>query len=68
MIMPAHNMAPRHGTLPSPWEPSPWEIVLFLSLLAVIPMMGALFGYGNQVEQFSIIARLRDPGMLAGDL
>lgn len=57
-----------HGDRPVPEaHPLPMDIVLFLALLACVPLLGTLFGYGNQVEQFSIIARLRDPAFLAGD-
>ncbi len=68
MIMPRHNVASRKFSETSSGEPCPWGVALFLTLLASVPMLGAVFGYGNQVEQFSIIARLRDPGLLAGDL
>ncbi len=66
--MPRRNIASRHFSDTSSGEPSLWEVALFLVLLAAVPMLGAVFGYGNQVEQFSIIARLRDPELLAGDL
>lgn len=45
----------------------PADIVLFLALLALMPLMGTLFGYGSQAEQFPIVERLRDPDFLAGD-
>ena len=38
-----------------------------LALIAVIPMIGAQFGYGNQIEQFSTVMRLLDPAAMPGD-
>lgn len=40
---------------------------LLLVLIAVLPMIGAQFGYGNQIEQFSTVMRLLDPGAMPGD-
>lgn len=40
---------------------------LLLLLIAVLPMIGAQFGYGNQIEQFSTVMRLLDPGAMPGD-
>jgi len=45
-----------------------WPLAtLFLALLATLPLIGAQFGYGNQIEQLTIIARLQDPGFAPGD-
>lgn len=41
--------------------------VSVLGLVALVPFIGAQFGYGNQIEQFSIIARLQDPLFAQGD-
>ncbi|MCA8890090.1 MAG: hypothetical protein KDA46_14745 [Parvularculaceae bacterium] len=41
--------------------------LLFLALIAVLPLLGYQFGLGNQVEQFSIIRRLLDPAFLPAD-
>ena len=45
----------------------PADAMLFLALLALMPLMGTLFGYGSQAEQFPIVERLRDPDFLTGD-
>lgn len=47
--------------------PMPCSVGLLLVLLAFVPLLGAQFGIGNQVEQFSIIERLRDPGFALND-
>ncbi|MCA8883675.1 MAG: hypothetical protein KDA50_08005 [Rhodobacteraceae bacterium] len=47
--------------------PSQTDCWIFLVLLSFVPLIGALYGVGNQVEQLSLIARLRDPGFAAGD-
>ncbi|MGV6847691.1 MAG: DUF6798 domain-containing protein [Marinibacterium sp.] len=44
-----------------------WRIGLYLLLLAALPLFGVQFGVGNQIEQFPIIERLRDPGFAMGD-
>ena len=44
-----------------------WRVPLLLGLMALIPLIGAQFGYGNQIEQFSIVERLRDPAFARGD-
>lgn len=45
-----------------------WPLApLFLGLLATLPLIGAQFGYGNQIEQLTIMARLQDPGFAPGD-
>ena len=41
--------------------------ITLLAILTAIPLLGYQFGMGNQVEQFTIIERLRDPHFLAGD-
>ncbi|SLN75964.1 DUF6798 domain-containing protein [Ruegeria meonggei] len=46
---------------------APANIILFLALLALMPLMGTLFGYGSQAEQLPIVERLRDPNFLTGD-
>lgn len=38
-----------------------------LVLIAVLPFLGYRFGIGNQVEQFSLVMRLNDPGFLPND-
>ncbi len=49
-------------------RPDDWQNQLvLLALLAVLPMIGAQFGYGNQIEQFSIVMRLLDPAALPSD-
>lgn len=45
------------------WPLAPW----FLGLLAFLPLIGTQFGYGNQIEQLTIVARLLDPGFAPGD-
>ncbi len=42
------------------------DMTLF-ALLTALPLLGYQFGMGNQVEQFPIIERLRDPNFIAGD-
>jgi hypothetical protein len=39
----------------------------YLLLIAALPLLGYQFGYGNQVEQFSLVRRLVDPTFLRGD-
>lgn len=47
---------------------TPWPLApLFLILLACLPLIGAQFGYGNQIEQLTIVARLLDPDFAPGD-
>jgi hypothetical protein len=41
--------------------------VALLAVLTALPLLGYQFGMGNQVEQFPIIERLRDPSFIAGD-
>lgn len=41
--------------------------IAFLVILTAIPVLGYQFGMGNQVEQFPIIERLRDPNFIVGD-
>ncbi|MDA7964141.1 DUF6798 domain-containing protein [Ruegeria sp.] len=48
-------------------EPGPAQIVLLLALMSLLPLVGAQFGHGNQVEQLPIVARLVDPSAMAGD-
>lgn len=49
-------------------RPSDWQNqFVLLALIAVIPMIGAQFGYGNQIEQFSTVMRLLDPSAMPGD-
>lgn len=49
-------------------RPSDWQNqFVLLALIAVIPMIGAQFGYGNQIEQFSTVMRLLDPQAMPGD-
>ncbi|WP_171133173.1 MULTISPECIES: DUF6798 domain-containing protein [unclassified Ruegeria] len=48
-------------------QPGPFQILLLLAMLSLLPLVGALFGHGNQVEQLPIIARLLDPSAMAGD-
>ncbi len=45
----------------------PPRIVLFLFLIAFLPLFAIQFGVGNQLEQFSLIERLRNPGFAPGD-
>lgn len=42
--------------------------LLFLGLLSVLPLLGAQFGSGNQIEQFAQIARVLNPDAMPGDL
>lgn len=42
------------------------DVALF-AVLTALPLLGYQFGMGNQVEQFPIIERLRDPKFIAGD-
>ena len=48
-------------------EPGSTQIVLLLALMSLLPLIGAQFGHGNQVEQLPIVARLLDPSAMAGD-
>ena len=41
--------------------------ITLLAVLTALPLLGYQFGVGNQVEQFPIIERLRDPHFIAGD-
>lgn len=41
--------------------------LLYLALLAALTALGFQFGYGNQVEQFSLVRRMADPSFAAGD-
>ena len=41
--------------------------ITLLAVLAALPLLGYQFGVGNQVEQFPIVERLRDPHFIAGD-
>ena len=41
--------------------------IALLAVLTSLPLLGYQFGVGNQVEQFPIIERFRDPNFLAGD-
>lgn len=41
--------------------------IALLALLTALPALGYQFGIGNQIEQFSIVERLRDPTFLQGD-
>ena len=43
------------------------QILWILGLFALLPLLGAQFGSGNQVEQLSLIARLNDPNFALGD-
>ncbi len=48
---------------------SDWQNNLpLLAILAFLPLIGAQFGLGNQVEQFSLIARILNPDLMPGDL
>ena len=40
---------------------------LLLVLIAALPVIGYQFGWGNQIEQFPIIERLKDPAFLSRD-
>ncbi len=62
-MQPIPNPQDRHFA-----QPPLFQIVIFLILLAFVPLMGALFGSGSQVEQFPLITRLRNPDFLLGDL
>ena len=42
------------------------DVALF-AVLTALPLLGYQFGMGNQVEQFPIIERFRDPNFLVGD-
>ena len=48
-------------------QPAAAQIVAFIVCLGFLPLLGAQFGTGNQVEQLPIIARLLDPAALEGD-
>lgn len=48
--------------------PSTGATTTFLMLLALLPLIGAQFGYGNQIEQILIAERLRDPSFAANDM
>ena len=41
--------------------------IVLLVILTALPVLGYQFGMGNQVEQFPIIERLRDPNFIIGD-
>ena len=41
--------------------------IAFLLILTAVPVLGYQFGMGNQVEQFPIIERFRDPNFILGD-
>ena len=41
--------------------------IAVLAMLTALPLLGYQFGVGNQVEQFPIIERFRDPNFLVGD-
>jgi len=41
--------------------------IAFLLILTAVPVLGYQFGMGNQVEQFPIIERFRDPNFIVGD-
>lgn len=41
--------------------------ITLLAVLTALPLLGYQFGLGNQVEQFPIVERLRDPNFLIGD-
>ena len=41
--------------------------ITLLAVLTALPLLGYQFGVGNQVEQFPIVQRLRDPHFIAGD-
>ena len=43
--------------------PAVWAMLL----VGLVPLVGAQFGSGNQVEQFSLIARQLDPNFALGD-
>jgi hypothetical protein len=42
-------------------------MLLLLALIAALPVIGYQFGWGNQIEQFPIIERLKDPTYLSRD-
>ncbi len=44
------------------------RMLLLLVLIALLPTIGYQFGWGNQIEQFPIIERLKDPTYLARDV
>jgi hypothetical protein len=44
------------------------ENFVLLLIVAVLPMIGAQFVEGNQVEQFSLVLRILDPGAMPGDI
>jgi hypothetical protein len=41
--------------------------ITLLAVLTALPLLGYQFGVGNQVEQFPIVERLRNPDFIAGD-
>ena len=41
--------------------------ITLLAVLTALPLLGYQFGLGNQVEQFPIVERLRDPNFIVGD-
>lgn len=41
--------------------------IALLVILTALPVLGYQFGMGNQVEQFPIIERFRDPNFIVGD-
>lgn len=47
--------------------PQMTDCLIYLALLSFVPLVGAIYGIGNQVEQLSLIARLQDPAFAAGD-
>lgn len=55
------------GPAPAPAPVRAGDAALLLLLLAALPLLGHQFGYGNQVEQFPIVARILDPGYLPRD-
>lgn len=56
-------IAPSDGTIQWPVGRDLWYLVL----LALLPILGYQFGVGNQIEQFSLVERVLDPGFIAGD-
>lgn len=47
--------------------PGTGATTVLLMMLALLPLIGAQFGYGNQIEQILIAERLRDPSFAAHD-
>lgn len=56
-------VAPSDGPIQWPVGRDLW----FLVLLALLPILGYQFGVGNQIEQFSLVQRVLDPGFIRGD-